>query len=398
MSSIPHPLLTQISVLLSHACPSLSLRLRLRLSWSLWAILLSRSCVLRQVACTVASCVPSLGHASSHERRLRRTIADPRVCWTTTYAPVLRYLLRNLSGSLTLIVDESGHTDVVRVLSAALWFRGRAIPLAWITWKAQTRQEHSYWQDCQRLLDRVATLLPSGVRVIVVADRAFGCPAFLDPLKTRGWEWVVRVQGQTKLQQVEGEQAGFKTKLSQQGQYWSERVQVFKKQGWRTMTAVGYWRKGCAEPLLLVSSLMLPMLSVRLYRFRAAIEALFREWKSYGWQWENSQVRELEHQERLLVLLGLASVLTLLLGVEVANELEASAKQQGKRRPWEARDSLFQLGRQRCLRRLWTNSQEPLLEAFPEIGTRSWQQICWANAAPDARRSEVKDGKVVHRK
>jgi hypothetical protein len=398
MPSIPHPLHRQITTLLSQTASTLPAKARFRVAWMLWAILLSGTCVLRQIATTVASCAPKDGHASSHERRLRRIIADPRLTWEALYAPLVRFLLRHISGSITVIVDESGHSDIVRALTAALWYQGRAIPLAWITWKGQTPHEQSYWDDCATLFDRVAKLVPEGVKVTVVADRAFGCPAFLDPLTERGWDWVARVQGQTRIKQTDNSEAALKSKVSGGGHYWWERVRVFKNQGWRKATVVAYWRKGCKEPLLLVSSLLLPMLSVRMYRLRAAIEALFRDWKSYGWQWEDSQIDDVEHQERLLLMVALATLLTILVGVEAAELLMARPAQQGKRRPWEARDSLFQLGRQRCLTRLWTSSEEAMLDSFSPPGTKTWQQRCWSSAAPNARMATVKDDTVVQLK
>ena len=398
MASLPHPFEHQLTQLLARTCPQVPVGQRQRLSWMLWAVVLTGSCVLRQVANTVASCLPAAGHASSHERRLRRIIADPGVSWHALYAPLLTSLLRQVTGAVTVIVDESGHTDVVRALTAALWYQGRAIPLAWIVWKGQTPHPQPYWAACADLLDRVALLLPAHVTITVVADRAFGCPAFLDLVTARGWTWVVRVQGQTQFQPANGGAAALKTKVGGAGAYWTGHGQVFKKQGWRTATAVAYWRTGCAEPLLLVSSLALPMLSVRRYRWRAAIEALFRDWKSYGWQWEASQVTQVAHQERVLLIIALATVVTLLLGVEAAAAVVAGGPQQGRRRPWAARDSLFQLGRQRCLQRIWTHSADAVGDHFPPPGTRTWAQICWASAAPAARMSTVVDGAVRHRK
>lgn len=396
MSSIPHPLQCQIAMLLVNAQARLSTRARSRLSFVLWAVLLSGTVVQRQIASTVASIAPNDGDASSHERRLRRTIHDCRLTWEAVFAPLVRFVLRNLTGTVTVIVDETGHTDVVRVLTAAVWYQSRAIPLAWVVWKGQTPHDTSYWQDCQLLLDRVASVLPAQLTVIVVADRAFGCPAFLDPITAHGWHYVVRVQGQTRLKHNDGSEQPFKGKVNEPGKHWWGRVRVFKKQGWREATVVAYWRHGCSEPLLLVSSLALAMQSVRVYRWRSAIEALFRDWKSYGFWWERSQVRDVAHQERLIVLLALATVVTLLLGVEAAQEIVAQAAQQGTRRPWEARDSLFQLGRGRCRTRIWTRSEVPLPDGFPPPGTRPWFQVCWAHAAPAAKQASVENGQVRH--
>lgn len=135
---------------------------------------------------------------------------------------------------------------------------------------------------------------------------------------------------------------------------------------------------------------------MRQYRWRSAIEALFRDWKSYGLGWEASQVRQVAQQERLILLLALATVLTLLLGCEAAAEILAAAPQTGKRRPWAARDSLFGLGRDRLWQRIWTQSQVPLPDAFAPPGNRTWAQVCWSHAAPEAKQAVVKNGRVCH--
>lgn len=396
MTSIPHPLQRQIATLLVQAHVQLGTRARARLCFVLWAVLLSGTVVQRQVARTLACVSPNDAHASSHERRLRRTLADRRLNWDNAFAPLVRFVLRDLTGMLTLIVDESGHSDVVRVLTAAIWYQGRAIPLAWIVWKGQTPHETNYWDDCHVLLDRAARVLPAGVSVTVVADRAFGCPAFVDPIVARGWHYVVRVQGQCRLEHQDKTQTPIKSQVSEPGKRWSGQVRVFKKQGWREAMAVCYWRQGCKAPLLLVSSLALAACSVRVYRWRSAIEALFRNWKSYGFSWEATQVRNVEHQERLVLLLACATVVTLLVGLEAAEQILATAPQTGSRRPWAARDSLFGLGRDRLRERIWTRSEQALPDSFAPPGTRTWSQICWSTAAPKAKQATLKNGRVAH--
>lgn len=396
MPSIPHPLQHQLATLLVQAQVRLSTRARSRLCFVVWAVLLSNSVVQRQIARTLASVLPNDAHASSHERRLRRTLADQRLCGQNVFAPLVRFVLRNLTGSVTLSVDESGHTDVVRVLTAAIWYQGRAIPLAWIVWKGPTPHESRYGDDCHRLLDQTVLVLPRRVSVTVVADRAFGCPAFLDPIVARGWDYVVRVQGQTRLAHKDGTHSAIKSQVSEARRPWSGQVRVFKKQGWRAALALGYWRVGCKEPWLLVSSLALAGWSVRVYRWRSAVEALFRDWKRDGLRWAASQVRDVEHQERLIRILARATVRTLLLGCEAADEIMAAAAQKGVRRPWAARDSLFGLGRDQVRLRLWMQWGAPLPTAFVPPGTRTWAQRCWAHAVPDARMCVVKDGAIVH--
>jgi hypothetical protein len=319
-----------VETLLTASALDLPRRTRQRLVFFILGILLAGSLVLRRMACTHAYLTPQTTCAASHERRLRRVIGDPHLTWERSYARVVRRLLaRQRPRQWLIILDESGHTDRLRVLTAALWYRGRAIPLAWVSWPGQTKQTTSYWTRCASVLEMVATVLPDGATVVVVRDRAFGCPVFTDPVAERGWDWLVRVQGQTRFRSQQGQIQPLRDQVSAAGQRWKGRGWLFKDAGWREASAVVLWGRAHREPLLLASSLPLGWDLIALYKKRAAIEALFRDWKTSGWQWEASQVRELAHQERLL--LGLAFATMNRIGVQ--SDDEDSHQRQGDMPP-----------------------------------------------------------------
>jgi hypothetical protein len=288
MSSIPH-LTDAVETLLRAGDDPLPRATRQRLALFVVGVLLAGTVVLRRVATTQTHIALGAAQAASHERRLRRIVNDPQL---GAAAPmdgrVVRRVLQRLRPDqrVWLIVDESGHSDVVRTLVAALWYRGRALPLAWVLWPAQQPHPQAYWTDCQTLLAQAAAILPAGQSVTVLADRAFGCPAFTDLVAAHGWQYLVRAQRQTCLRHDDGRMQAFSTLIPQAGTRWCGRGQAFKKQGWRPVSVVASWRVGCPEPLLLVSNLPPAWDLVRQYRRRAAIEALFRDWKTSGWQWE----------------------------------------------------------------------------------------------------------------
>jgi hypothetical protein len=154
-----------VETLLLLSAVDLPRRTRQRLLFFIVGILLAGSLVLRRIACTQAYLTPQTTCAASHERRLRRVLNDPHMTWERSYARVLRRLLaRHRPRQWVIILDESGHTDRLRVLTAALWYRGRAIPLAWVCWPGQTKQTTSYWARCTSVLDQIATVLPDGAR------------------------------------------------------------------------------------------------------------------------------------------------------------------------------------------------------------------------------------------
>src|SRR5512145_35088 len=386
MDTIPH-LQTAVEQLLISCLPTLPRANRQRLRMFVVGVLLAGTIVLRRVATTQTHIGLGTAQAASHERRLRRILRDPHLAAAVPmYGRVVRRVLHRLRPGqrVWVILDESGHSDVVRVLLAALWYRGRAIPLAWILWPAQQSHEHSYWQDCQTLLDQVATILPAGLHVTVLADRAFGCPAFTDCVQAQGWDYLVRVQYQTRLQLPDGTDQPLRCLVPQPGGRWRGSGQVFKKQGWRAVSVVVYWRASCTEPLLLVSSQPPAWDLVRQYRRRAAIEALFRDWKTSGWQWEASQVRNPAAQATLVLILALSTLMTLCLGEEAARAILAHAPQTGRRRPWHARDSLFRLGRDRLWERIWQADTSPITWTLTQVEAPNWSTECWQTARPGA--------------
>jgi hypothetical protein len=372
-----------VETLLLTSAVDLPHRTRQRLLFFIVGVLLSGSLVLRRIACTQAYLTPQTTCAASHERRLRRVLNDPLLTWERSYARVVRRLLAHHRPRQWLIIlDESGHTDRLRVLTAALWYRGRAIPLAWVCWPGQTKQTTSYWTRCTLVLDQVAALLPDGATVVVVADRAFGCPVFTDPVAERGWEWLVRVQGQTRFRSQQGHVQPLRTQVGAAGARWKGRGWLFKDAGWREASAVVLWGRRHREPLLLASSLPLSWDLVALYKKRAAIEALFRDWKSSGWQWEASQVRELAHQQRLLLALAFATLLTLLLGTAAAEQEHQAPPRGSRRRSWAGGHSLFRLGREAFWQRLWRNARTPLCWELVDLDGPQWSAESRAYHAP----------------
>src|SRR3712207_6619845 len=116
------------------------------------------------------------------ERRLRRALDDPLLTPALCYAPVLRHVLdwtelRTGARSLVLIADDSAKSDQIHLFRVSLAFQGGAIALAWSLWEQNVAQDQGhYWKQVDRVFDQVQQVLPARVKVVVVADRAFGVP------------------------------------------------------------------------------------------------------------------------------------------------------------------------------------------------------------------------------
>jgi len=300
-----------------------------------------------QVARAIARLKLSQAKAESLERQIRRMENDPEVQAETCLHPLARlHLVLGKPRSLLLIVDPTLQEDRVVLVSVNVWFRGRSLPLAWTLYPANCPlQGASFWQRIQELLQRVAELLPRGVPVSVVADRAFGTPAFTDLVAAQHWHWLVRVQDQTLYRDCKDRQGQIGQLVRVRNQRKKLRGWAFKKAGWREASVVVYWGRRHKKPLCLVSDLPPHWHLLAYYRRRFPIEGTFRDLKAYGWGWEQHQVINLAHIERLLVGMALATWFALRVGCWRAEQL-LSRPPTGRRhtRPYEAKLSLFHLG------------------------------------------------------
>jgi hypothetical protein len=369
---------TQLLALIRRTSPSTLLdRSRLRLAYFIASILLAQTLVLRKIASTRHAVQGDSPHAASHDRRLRRILADHCLTWERAYAPVVQDVLKlNKAKRLHIIIDETSQCEHFRVLTAALWYRNRAVPLAWVQWLGQRPKQRSYWEYSADLLQMLASIVPPEVKVLILADRAFGHPRFTDQVAAHGWDWLVRVQQQTWLNDVQGRCCSLRERLPEQGGRWKARGQVFKGADWRDASVVAYWSRRHKEPLLLASSLAPSWELIAEYKRRGAIEAMFRDWKSSGFGWEESQVRKLERHERLLLGLAWATLVVLVLGEEVAEEVLGEKGQGWRSRSWEGKHSLFRLGLDRLAGRLAGQVKKPIVWELRKVDGEGWQSEC----------------------
>jgi len=257
--------------------------------------------------------------AESIERRIRRIENDPEVTAALCFHPLARRsLVWERPQRLLLVLDATTKEDEVFMICASVWYRGRTLPLAWMVWPANVPlADARFWERVAYLLDEVAKILPYGVPVTWLADRAFGTPSFTDLVIAHGWHYIVRVQAQTKSRDGMGVERQVGNLVRQRGERARFIGQVFKKRGWREASVVVYWGPTHKEPLCLVSDLPPQWTLIALYQKRYHIEAAFRDYKTSGWHWEQSQVKDLGHIERLLVGMALATWAVLTVGAYV---------------------------------------------------------------------------------
>lgn len=320
---------------------------RERLALLVLGMIEAKSASPAQIAQALHRLGMSQAKPESIERHIRRIENDPEITDVLCFHPFARQrLLWARQPELLLILDPTTQDDRVYLVTVGVWYRGRALPLAWLAWEANMPLKgERFWARIAQLLAIIAELLPRRLKITWLADRAFGTPEFTDMVVAYGWFYVVRVQGQTKCRDRQEREKQIQHLIHPIRRRGKMRGMTFKKRGWRINSVIAFWGKNHDSPLCLVSNLPLGWYLIRLYRRRYPIEATFRDYKSYGWQWERGQVVDLDHVKRLLVAMAFASWFAIIVGARFADKwLQESPSGRRRTVPWWGKRSLFTIG------------------------------------------------------
>ncbi|CAB3740917.1 IS4 family transposase IS1481A [Achromobacter deleyi] len=227
------------------------------------------------------------------------------------------------------------------VLRAALWIRGAAVPIYESVHPLRDQNSPSVERS---FLTQLKSLLPQGLRPIVVTDAGFRGPWFTY-LNQLGWYWVGRIRGRTFLRSGDdpwrrctADYARANARPSDLGEQEmirscpvQARLVLYRKppQQRQALTQFKQRKRSshsevCArresEPWLLCASPSLTEANaheiVEVYRKRMSIECTFRSLKShqFGFSFEDSQSAGAARLQILLLIHALATFLLWLVG------------------------------------------------------------------------------------
>jgi hypothetical protein len=292
------------------------------------------------------------GRAESQRRRLQRFLNQAHdmkhffAIWSDCVSQELGLT------ELVLVVDETKLRDQLGVMVVGAVYEKRCIPLAWRVYRANSECEYPAEGQVGMivsLLHAIASGLPAGQKVRVLADRGIGTsPTLMQAVMALGWTFLFRVTKQSKIW-IESQQKWltFYDQVTEVGQRYEASGTVFKKRGQIPAHVRVLWRENAQDKWALVTND--PHLSGWEYAQRMWIEEAFRDLKSHGWQVEACSDFAPQRMERFWILLVVAYVWMLLLGKAYADCGKASALKKhqdgSKRRQW----SLFREGRQAFL-------------------------------------------------
>lgn len=194
---------------------------------------------------------------------------------------------------------------------------GRATPLVWKTVpKSTLKAKRNDYED--EVLERLREVIPAGVRVTILADRAFGDQKLYGWLLEVGWHFAIRFRDCIEVRDRNGESRTAAEWMSATGRAkMLEKVEVTKDR-MPIPAVVLVHAARMKEPWCIATSrndLNATEVS-KLYGRRFTIEESFRDTKDirFGFGLSATHVRDCDRRDRLLFIAAIAEALLKLLG------------------------------------------------------------------------------------
>ena len=194
---------------------------------------------------------------------------------------------------------------------------GRATPLVWLSvFKDELRDARNAYEDAA--LRRLAAVLPTGTKVTVLADRGFADTKLFGFLAELGFDYVIRLKGNTQVSAADGTTRPAAEWVGQGGRARKLRDATVTAAQCPVGAVVCVHAKGMKEPWCLVTGsrdATAPQV-IKLYSKRWTVEPSFRDTKDlrFGLGLSSVRIADPQRRDRLLLLNAFALALLTRLG------------------------------------------------------------------------------------
>lgn len=259
-------------------------------------------------------------YAQSTQRRFNRWVKNDRINVSELYAPLIQDALLDWGDhTLYLALDTSRLFEEYCLIRTSVVFRGRAVPMVWkvIEHKSSTVAFDVY----KGLLESASRLLPTGVKVVLLADRGFADTDLMKCAKELGWHYRIRIKSNFQVF-YKGQWSSVEALAShlQPGEFmFLNDVNLTSQEYGPVHLALGCSPDG-KEKWYVVSDEAVSYETFKEYGLRFDIEENFLDDKSNGFQLEDSKIRSAKELERLCMVLAVATLYLVSQGVEVVRK------------------------------------------------------------------------------
>lgn len=252
---------------------------------------------------------------------VRRLLSAPFMRLEWVYHPVLQVALQGLNGLETwhIVLDRTPwiaqHEDI---LTVSLNYRKRAIPLVW----QQVPYGGTTLEAAIALLKRAKQVLPPDAHVIFHGDTEFSGEKMLDAMLEWRWDFIIAHRSTVTFRHKHMAQAQpLKTvPVTKKKACWLAHVELYeRRRGGLNLLAFYQPKRGRSRTLkrtvlYLITSLDNPRTVRSLGKRRWGIEPFHRDYKSSGWQMQQSNLKRADLRAGLLIVMALCYLISVCLG------------------------------------------------------------------------------------
>jgi hypothetical protein len=257
--------------------------------------------------------------AQSTQRQLSRWLHNPRINPAKLYSPVIKAALTNWQDAeIYLSFDTSQLWDEYCMIRLCVVHRGRALPLCWRVIKhSSSSVELSSYRD---MLKRASKLLPSHVKVILLADRGFSNPQLVRFVRELQWQCRIRIKGNFWIHHSKQGWLTIKQlHLSLGEAKLIHNVKVHKRKSLTNVHIAAAWEATSQEYWYILSTEPTTVQTFREYGLRFDIEENFLDDKSNGFDLESSRLRSAPAISRLCLVIAMTTLFLTAQGLSVVD-------------------------------------------------------------------------------
>lgn len=289
----------------------------------------------------LAAEMPLAAQDTSAAQRQRRWLMNERIEPKAIYQPVIEsFIQAKRDSSIPLILDTTAAGVNCHLLTVAVGYQKRALPLSWRAGKGG--RGHTQGEIQVELLEEVIHQLPSTADVIILGDGEFGHVELLEWLEESTYHYCLRLARDTQVL-YEGQWRPLESFSPRSGEsLWLEGVYLTRSKAFGPVNIYLTWDDSHQRLLPLVTNFSLPQEAAHWYHKRYWIEPLFGDIKGHGFDLQTSRLRDPARLSRLMLAVALAYLWLCFLGTVALITGQAKWVDRTDRRD----RSLFTIGRQ----------------------------------------------------
>lgn len=279
--------------------------------------------------------------AQSVQRRIQRWLYNPRINVHRLYKSLIQAALAEWEDPvLSLALDTSLFWDEYCLVRLCVVYRGRALPVIWRV--MEHRSASVAFEDYRQLLQQAAKRLPTGKRIILLADRGFvHCDLMLMLTTQLGWHYRIRLKSNSWIWRSGKGWCQLKDFHFNRGEAWCwHNVRLHKKESYGLVHLIVGRNNINGEFWAIVSDEPTTLQTFQEYGLRFDIEENFLDDQSNGWNIQRSELRSVVALSRLWFILAVATLYVTAQGDAIVDS--------GKRRwidtHWFRGNSYFRMG------------------------------------------------------